>query len=141
MKKCVIVSGVPSEHRSSLAAYLAETLKLPLISGDQYAKRLTPCFPEAEKECAEAAKQLMFDIAEQLMRCEQPFILENAFEDSEKEQVLQWLKRFEYWAVTIVMTADADFTANGTRIVADTANWDKVHFGMLRSWVREELFG
>lgn len=198
MKKCIIVTGIPASGKSTMAAYLAEALKLPLISKDKLKERL---FDElgfqsrAEKnQLGITATRLMYDMADQLMRCELPFILESNFENAARDGLMELLDRHGYWAITVTMTGDYraiydrfvernqsperhrghvvndcypekepghyvappsyenfvtgihrrgmdTFVANGKHIVVDTTDWSKVHFGMLRSWLHEELYG
>lgn len=198
MKKCVIVTGIPAAGKSTMAAYLADSLQLPLISKDKIKERLFDELGfqsrEEKKRLGTAAANLMYDMAESLMKCEMPFILENNFENASREGLMTLLERHGYWAVTVNMTGDYRilydrllsrdqspdrhrghvvndcypeqepghaapmpsyeafvtgiqqrgmdaFFANGTRIVVDTTDWSKVHFGMLHSWIHEELYG
>ena len=198
MNKCIIVTGIPAAGKSTMAAYLAQSLQLPLISKDAIKERL---FDEigfqsrAEKnQLGITATHLMYDMADQLMRCGQPFILENNFENAARDGLMELLSHHGYWGITVTMTGDLrviydrfvernqiperhrghvvndcypekdpghyvappsyenfaagiqrrgmdTFTANGTHIVVDTTDWSKVHFGMLRSWLHEELYG
>lgn len=198
MKACVIVTGIPAAGKSTMAARLAQSLNLPLISKDAIKERLFDEIGfqsrEQKKQLGVSAMNLMYDMADQLMRCGMPFILENNFENASREGLTALLERHGYWAVTVVMTGDYrvmydrfaarnqrperhrghvvndcyperepghyvepptfeafvsgiqqrgmdSFAVPGKRIVVDTTDWSKVHFGMLHSWVHEELYG
>lgn len=198
MNKCVIVTGIPAAGKSTMAAYLAQSLQLPLISKDTIKERLFDEIGfqsrEEKNQLGITATHLMYDMADQLMRCGQPFILESNFENAARDGLMDLLNRHGYWGITVTMTGDHrvlydrfvernqsperhrghvvndcypekdpghyvappsyegfvagiqsrgmdTFTANGTHIVVDTTDWSKVHFGMLRSWLHEELYG
>lgn len=110
MKKCIIVTGIPAAGKSTMAAYLSKSLKLPLISKDKIKEQLFDEIGfqsrEEKNQLGATAMQLMYGMADELMRCELPFILENNFENASREGLMELLNRHGYWGITVTMTGD-----------------------------------
>lgn len=110
MMYCILVAGMPASGKSTIAKYLAEQLKIPMISKDNLKEIM---FDEigfksrAEKnKLGVASMKIMYHVAEQMMRVSVPYILENNFEDISKEELLQLLDKYGYTAVTVRLTGD-----------------------------------
>ena len=107
---CILVTGIPASGKSTMARFLAETFGLPVISKD----RIKECMydtigfrsREEKVKLGTASMQIMYDLAEELMRSARPFILENNFENVSKEGLLTILEKYEYEAITVTLTGD-----------------------------------
>ncbi len=110
MSKCILVTGIPAAGKSSIARYLSKELNLPLISKDDIKERL---FDEigfqsrTEKvRLGSAAMQLMYDMADRLLTCGLPCILENNFENASRDGLMELLDRHGCEAITVNVTGD-----------------------------------
>lgn len=107
---CILVTGIPAAGKSTMAKYLAEHLSVPMISKDRIKELLfeTVGFQSREEKVklGIASMNIMYDMAEQLMKCNLPFILENNFENVSKDGLDNILKKYSYTAVTITLTGD-----------------------------------
>lgn len=107
---CILVTGIPASGKSTMARFLAEACGLPVISKD----RIKECMydtigfrsREEKVKLGIASMQIMYDLAEELMRSARPFILENNFENVSKEGLLTILKKYKYKAITVTLTGD-----------------------------------
>ena len=107
---CILVTGIPAAGKSTIAEKLSKKFCLPWFSKDSI-KEIT--FDEigfqsrAEKvKLGVASMNIMYYMAEQLMKCNQPFILENNFEAISKPRLLEILDKYGYTAITISLTGD-----------------------------------
>ena len=107
---CILVTGIPASGKSTMARFLAEAFGLPVISKDRIKECLydTIGFRSREEKVklGTASMQIMYDLAEELMRSARPFILENNFENVSKEGLLTILEKYEYKAITVTLTGD-----------------------------------
>lgn len=107
---CILVTGIPASEKSTLADFLAERLKLPVISKDRLKELMydTIGFRSREEKVrlGTAAMEIMYDMAERLMKCGLPFILENNFENASKEGLMTLLGKYACPALTITLTGD-----------------------------------
>lgn len=107
---CILVTGIPASGKSTMARFLAEAFGLPVISKD----RIKECMYDAigfrsrEKKVklGIASMQIMYDMAEELMKSGLSFILENNFENISKDGLLSILEKYEYKAITVTLTGD-----------------------------------
>lgn len=107
---CILVTGIPASGKSTMARFLAEAFGLPVISKD----RIKECMYDAigfrsreEKvKLGIASMQIMYDMAEELMKSGLSFILENNFENISKDGLLSILEKYEYKAITVTLTGD-----------------------------------
>ena len=107
---CILVTGIPASGKSTMARFLAEAFGLPVISKD----RIKECMydtigfrsREEKVKLGTASMQIMYDLAEELMKSARPFILENNFENVSKEGLLTILEKYKYKAITITLTGD-----------------------------------
>lgn len=107
---CILVTGIPASGKSTMARFLAEACGLPVISKD----RIKECMydtigfrsREEKVKLGTASMQIMYDLAEELMKSARPFILENNFENVSKEGLLTILKKYKYKAITVTLTGD-----------------------------------
>lgn len=107
---CILVTGIPASGKSTMAEFLAEKLRLPVISKDKIKEILFDDvgFSSRSDKVAlgTAAMNIMYYTAQQMMKCGQSFILENNFENVSKESLLALLQKYSYTAVTVVLTGD-----------------------------------
>ena len=107
---CILVTGMPAAGKSTMAATIAEKLKLPVISKDSIKELLFDYVgfqSRAEKvNLGIASMEIMYYVAGQLMKAEQPFILENNFEYSSEHEIKALLAKYQYSVLTITLTGD-----------------------------------
>lgn len=107
---CVLVTGIPAAGKSTMAHYLAEHLSIPVISKDVIKELLFDSvgFDSREEKVnlGIASMNIMYYMAEQLMKCNQPFILENNFEYISKDELDKILEKHSYQAITLTLTGD-----------------------------------
>lgn len=107
---CIIVTGIPASGKSTLAKELGKRLDLPVFSKDAVKERLydTLGFQSREEKIrlGIAAMNIMYDIAEQMMKCGKPFLLENNFENESKDGLIRILKAYRCKVLTITLTGD-----------------------------------
>lgn len=107
---CILVTGIPAAGKSTMAQFLSEQLQIPMISKDRIKEQLfddVGFLSRNEKvKLGIASMNILYYMAEQLMKCKQPFILENNFENSSQEGLKVILERYSYKAITITLTGD-----------------------------------
>lgn len=107
---CILVTGIPAAGKSTMAEVLAEYLSLPVISKDKIKELLydTIGFRSREEKVmlGIAGMNIMYYMAEQLMKRGQSFILENNFENVSKEGLVAILEKYSYKAITVTLTGD-----------------------------------
>lgn len=107
---CILVAGMPASGKSTVARYLSEQMKIPMISKDSLKEVLFDTIGfnsrEEKKKLGVASAGLMFHMAEQLMLTGVPFILENNFENVTKPQIMELLEKYHYTAITVRLTGD-----------------------------------
>ena len=110
MKYCILVAGPPESGKTTLARQLSALMGLPVFSKDHIKERLFDTLGftcRAEKvRLGVAAAAILRDCAEELMRLEQPFILENNFEDATRPDLMALLEKMGYTGLTILLTGD-----------------------------------
>lgn len=107
---CILITGIPASGKSSMADFLSEKLRLPVISKDRIKELMYDVIGfqsrEEKVKLGVAGMNIMYYMAEQLMRCRQPFILENNFENISRDGLLDILEKYSYKAITITLTGD-----------------------------------
>ena len=107
---CILVTGIPASGKSTMAKFLAEHLSIPVISKDKIKELLFDDVgfkSRAEKvKLGIASMNIMYYMAEQFMKCNQPFILENNFENVSKEGLDEIIEKYSYKAITLTLTGD-----------------------------------
>lgn len=107
---CILVTGIPAAGKSTMAVLLGEQLGLPVISKDIIKEVMYDDVGfqsrEEKVKLGTASVNIMYYIAKQLMKTNQPFILENNFETISREPLLGILERYSYTAITIALTGD-----------------------------------
>ena len=110
MKYCILVAGPPASGKTTLARRLSTMMGLPVFSKDRIKERLFDTLgftSRAEKvRLGEAAAAILWDCAEELMRLEQPFILENNFEDATRPALMALLEKTGYIGLTVLLTGE-----------------------------------
>lgn len=93
-----------------MAEVMSKKLKLPVISKDTIKELLFDNVgfqSRAEKvKLGIASMEIMYYVADQLMKAGQPFILENNFEYSSEHGMKTLLEKYQYSALTITLTGD-----------------------------------
>lgn len=107
---CILITGIPASGKSSMADFLTEKLRLPVISKDRIKELMYDVIGfqsrEEKVKLGVAGMNIMYYMAEQLMRSRQPFILENNFENISRDGLLDILEKYSYKAITITLTGD-----------------------------------
>lgn len=103
---CILIAGMPACGKSTFAEYLSKKMDLPMISKDSIKELMfdTVGFrSRAEKvNLGVAAMNILYYFAEAQMRCGQPFILENNFEDVSRQPLLNLLNKYGYSTLTVI---------------------------------------
>lgn len=107
---CILVTGIPASGKSTMAALLAEYFGLPVISKDKIKELMYDDIGfqsrEEKVKLGVASMNIMYYMAAQLMKNNQPFILENNFEKMSEEPLLEILERYSYTAITVTLTGN-----------------------------------
>lgn len=107
---CILVTGIPAAGKSTMAAFLSKKLGLPVISKDKIKELMYDDIEfhsrEEKVKLGIASMNIMYYMATQLMKNNQPFILENNFEKISKEPLLQILEKYSYTAITVTLTGN-----------------------------------
>lgn len=107
---CLLVTGVPAAGKSTIAEYLARELNIPMLSKDSIKELLFDDLGfhsrEEKVRLGVASMHILYDMAERLMERNQPFILENNFENTSREGLFHILEKHGYTAVTVTLTGD-----------------------------------
>ncbi len=106
---CILVTGMPAAGKSTMAKAIAERLGLPAISKDAIKEFLFDNVGFRSREdkvnLGIASMQIMYYVADQLMKAGQAFILENNFESAE-HGIKNLIEKYQYFALTITLTGD-----------------------------------
>ena len=106
----ILVTGIPAAGKSVMAEMLSADLGLPWFSKDSIKEGLfdTVGFSSREEKVklGVAATEILYYFAEQMMRRHKPFILENNFEASSRQGLVELLARYGYRAFTLCLTGD-----------------------------------
>lgn len=107
---CILVTGIPAAGKSTTAALLSEYYNLPAISKDKIKELMYDDIGfhsrEEKVKLGIAGMDIMYYMATRLMENNQPFILENNFENISKEPLLEILEKYSYTAITVTLTGD-----------------------------------
>ncbi|MBD5530015.1 MAG: ATP-binding protein [Lachnospiraceae bacterium] len=107
---CILVTGIPAAGKSVLAKRLSADMGLPWFSKDCIKEKLYDTLGFASREekvrLGIASTEVLYYLAEQMMQCGKPFILENNFEASSRQGLVQLLERYGYRALTLRLTGD-----------------------------------
>lgn len=107
---CILVAGMPASGKSTVGRYLSEQMRLPMISKDSLKEILFDevGFKSREEKnmLGRASAKLMYHMAEQLMRINEPFLLENNFEHTSRAEIMELLEKYHYTAITVRLTGD-----------------------------------
>lgn len=107
---CILVTGSPAAGKSTMTKVMSEKLKLPVILKDTIKELLFDNVgfqSRAEKvKLGIASMEIMYYVAGQLMKAGQAFILENNFEYSSEQGIKSLLEKYQYSALTIILTGD-----------------------------------
>lgn len=107
---CILITGIPASGKSTMAEYLSEALGIPSVSKDKIKELMFDVIGFQSREekviLGIASMDIMYYMAEQLMKRHQPFILENNFENISKEGLLAILEKYSYQAITVTLTGD-----------------------------------
>lgn len=107
---CILVTGIPAAGKSTMAAFLAEHFGLPVISKDKIKEFMYDdigfCSREEKVKLGIASMNIMYYMAAELMKSNQPFILENNFEKISRKPLIQILEKYSYKAITVTLTGN-----------------------------------
>lgn len=107
---CILVTGIPAAGKSTMAEALAEYLEIPVISKDKIKEIMFDDIGfnsrEEKVKLGIASMNIMYYMAEQLMKHNQAFIMENNFENISKDDLFLTLKKYSYKAITLTLTGD-----------------------------------
>lgn len=106
----ILVTGIPASGKSMLAERLSRELSLPWFSKDRIKEELYDTIgfaSRAEKvKLGIASMEVLYYLAEQMMKCGKSFILENNFEADSMPGLMRLLERYGYRTLTLRLTGD-----------------------------------
>ncbi len=106
----ILVTGIPASGKSVLAEKLSASLGLPWFSKDSIKEELYDAIGFGSREekvkLGRAGTEILYYVAEQMMRAHTPFILENNFESESGPGLVKLLEHYGYRALTIRLTGD-----------------------------------
>lgn len=109
---CILVAGMPAAGKSTMAKRIAGRMKLPFFSKDAIKEQLYDRIGfqsrEEKARLGVVSMEIMYHIAGRLMAAAQPFLLENNFEYSSEPGLKALLEKYQYPALTILLTGDRD---------------------------------
>ena len=114
---CILITGIPAAGKSTAAAYLSRALHLPVFSKDSIKELMFDGIGfRSRKEKVQvglASMDILYYLAEQMMKQGLPFILENNFETVSFQPLMNLLERYSCTAVTVSLTGayQASFNA------------------------------
>lgn len=107
---CILVTGIPASGKSTMANYLSEQLSIPMLSKDKIKELMFDDIGfqsrEEKVKLGIASMNIMYYVAEQIMKTQGAFILENNFENISREKLEKLLDKYSYKAITITLTGD-----------------------------------
>jgi len=107
---CILIAGIPGSGKSTFANKISQEFDIPIYSKDQFKEVLfdTLGFNSREEKVrlGIAATKLMYCAAEELMKHNKMFILDNNFEKALTDQLDFLLDKYHYTAITVRLTGD-----------------------------------
>ena len=107
---CILIAGMPAAGKSTMAEAISRKLKLPVISKDAIKEFLFDHVGfqsrEGKVNLGIASMEIMYYVADQLMKAGQSFILENNFESSSEHEIRSLMEKYQYSVLTIILTGD-----------------------------------
>ena len=109
---CILIGGQPASGKSRFAEYLSKEISIPMVSKDIIKEKM---FDTVGFKCREekvklgvAAMDILYYFAEENMKVNKPFILENNFENSSREKLEEILKKYDYTPINVIFTGDTE---------------------------------
>ncbi len=134
MRCCILVAGMPASGKTTFAEYVSRELGLPMISKDKIKEILydTVGFANRDEKAAigKAGTNMLYYYAASLMATGRPFILENNFENQNKEPLLALLNRYGYHSLTVRFGGDIDVIYQRYLLREQQQSRHKGHKGM-----------
>lgn len=138
---CIIITGIPASGKTTTAKFLGERLNLPVISKDAVKELLydTVGFHSRKEKIilGTAAMNIMYHMAEQLMKAGLPFILENNFENVSRAGLCRILDAYSCKAITVALTGD--YRVLYKRFLERNASPDRHRGHVVNSYPEEEI--
>ncbi|HNY74724.1 MAG TPA: AAA family ATPase [Bacilli bacterium] len=107
---CILITGMPGSGKSTFANEISHKFDIPVYSKDGFKEVLfdTLGFNSREEKVklGIAATELMYSAAEELMKHNKVFILDNNFENTLTERLDILLDKYRYTAITVRLTGD-----------------------------------
>jgi len=107
---CILITGMPGSGKSTFANEISHKFDIPVYSKDGFKEVLfdTLGFNSREEKVklGIAATKLMYSAAEELMKHNKMFILDNNFENTLTERLDILLDKYRYTAITVRLTGD-----------------------------------
>lgn len=107
---CILITGIPASGKTTMAECISRRFGLPVISKDLIKEKLYDQVGfhsrEEKVKLGIASMEIMYYVAEQMMRCGKAFILENNFENISRDGLFAILEKYSYTAITVRLTGD-----------------------------------
>lgn len=112
MMYCILIAGMPATGKSSFAYWLSQKRNLPYMSKDTIKEIMFDSigFKSRSEKVALgiAARNILYYFAEEQMKVEHPFILENNFEYSSREGILRLLEKYGCLPITVLFDGNIE---------------------------------
>lgn len=107
---CILLGGIPAAGKTTLMHTLSEMLCIPAFSKDAEKELLFDRIGFSSREekvrLGDAAAEIIYARAEQLMAAGQPFLLENNFEIKDRKRLSSMLAAHDCMPVSLILTGD-----------------------------------
>lgn len=107
---CILLGGIPAAGKTTLMHTLSERLCIPAFSKDAEKEvlfdRIGFSSREEKVRLGDAAAEIIYARAEQLMAAGQPFLLENNFEIKDRKRLSSMLAAHDCMPVSLILTGD-----------------------------------
>ena len=107
---CILITGMPGSGKSTFANKISQEFDLPIYSKDEFKEVLFDILGfnsrEEKVRLGIAATELMYSAAEELMKHNKMFILDNNFENALTEHLDILLDKYHYTAITVRLTGE-----------------------------------
>lgn len=107
---CILISGLPASGKTSFAKALHERLNIPIISKDELKEIMFDAIGFRTREekltLGLASTNLAYYFVEKMMDLNFPFIIDNNFENSSRQNIEELLIKHNYNAITVMFNGD-----------------------------------
>lgn len=141
----IIITGYPGTGKTTLGKHLAQKFSLPFISKDGIKEILFDDLGWKDREWSMklggASYDLMFYVAEALLACDRPFILETYFSKVSEKEIDILKEKYKVLPLQIICDADAEIIKQRVRERFETGERHPGHVDHIRTNDLEKMIG